>query len=212
MSFYLGGHTITAAGWDGPRAVFVTFVSDYLAGWHWQLYAGRTLIGATHSPTARRVVGQVLADDAPATLTLIRVDAANRLTDYGASLPDVPTHRFALEWTATGYPADASHWDLTGNTAAGGDVDDANLIARIEYRGDFGYRFELPPLPTAGEWKYRLTPRDNALPSGNAGTAANITIDAELPPPDFALQSDGNRFTLTVDEGAGELVAGFAYA
>jgi hypothetical protein len=212
MSFYLGGHTITAAGWNGPRAVFVDFVSQYLTGWHWQLYAGRSLIGVTHSPTARRVAGQLLADEAPASLTLIRVDGASRLTDYGSLLPDVPWNRYALEWEPSGYAADASHWDLTASPAAGEAVDDTNLIARIEYTGDKPYRFVLPPLPTAGEWIYRLTPRDNALPLGNAGTAANVTITAELPPPDFALQDGGNRFTLSVDADAGELVAAFAYA
>ena len=211
MSFYLGGHTPIAAGWAGPRAVYVDFVSDYLTGWHWQLYAGRTLIGVTKSTTNRRVVGQLLADDAPASMLLIRVDAANRLTDYGASLPDVPWHRFALEWTASGYPVDASHWDLAASNAAGEDVDAENIIARIEYRGDMDYRFVLPPLPTAGAWKYRLTPRDNALPLGNAGTAANITIDAEIPPPDVALLSDGNRFTMAVDGDTSELVVAFSY-
>lgn len=62
--WYLGGHTIVGVGWEGPRAVRVDFVSQYLTGWQWQLYAGRKLIGVTTLPTARSVVGQLLVDDA----------------------------------------------------------------------------------------------------------------------------------------------------
>lgn len=207
--WYLGGHTYVGVGWDGPQAVRVDFVSDYLTGWHWQLYAGRKLIGVTSLPTARRVVGQLLVDDAPAQLLLLRVAAASRLTDFGQVIPAEAFHRYAIEFTVSGAQPDTHHFDITGSTAAGGSVDDTNLIARVEYRGDMVYRQPLPALATGGAWTFRVTPRDDALPLGNAGTPTDVTITAELPPADLALLDDGNRFTLAVD--AGDLVAAFTY-
>lgn len=207
--WYLGGQTIVAAGWVGPRAVYVDFVSEYTSGWHWQLYAGRTLIGVTAASTSRQVVGQLVVDDAPAPLTLVRVDAANRTTNYGDLIPRQPWNRYALAWTASSYPADADHFQITGSPAAGEAVSDDNVIARVPFRGDGDYRFALPPLATAGEWDFRITPRDNALPSGNAGTPTDVSITAEIPPADLPLDDGGNRFTLAVE--AGDLVAAFSY-
>lgn len=208
MSWYLGGQTIVGAGWVGPRAVYVDFVSDEDGGWHWQLYAGRTMIGVTQSSASRQVVGQLIADEAPATLTLVRVDAANRTTDYGALLPEVPWHRYRLNWTATSYPADTSHFDILASPSAGEAVD-SEPVARVPFRGNGDYSFSPSPFPSAGDWAFRIVPRDNALPLGNAGTATDVTITAALPPADLPLDSDGNRFTLTVD--AGDLIAAFAY-
>lgn len=207
--WYLGGHTIVAAGWVGPRAVYVDFVSQYTAGWHWQLYAGRKLIGATTSSTARMVTGQLIVDDAPAPLTLVRVDAANRTTDYGDLLPVLPWNRFILLWTVSGYPADAHHFDVLQSPAAGEPVDTDEPIARVPFRGNGSYNYPPAPLPTAGEWNFRIVPRDNALPLGNAGTATDISITAAIAPADVPFDADGNRFSLSVDEG--DLVAAFSY-
>lgn len=207
--WFLGGHTIVAAGWVGPRAVFVDFVAEYTTGWHWQLYAGRTLIGVTPASTSRRVVGQLVVSDAPAPLTLVRVDSANRTTDYGALIPRQPWNRFSLLWTAADYPADAHHFDITGSPAAGESIDSSNVIAREPFRGNGNYRFNLAPLPTAGVWEFRITPRDNALPLGNAGTPDDVTITAEIAPADLPIDEDGNRFDLAVDDG--DLVATFDY-
>lgn len=209
MMWYLGGQTIVGAGWVGPRAVYVDFVSEYTVGWHWQLYAGRTLIGVSTTSASRQVVGQLIADEAPAPLMLIRVDAANRSTNFGTLLPEAPWHRYRLNWTATSYPADTSHFDVLASPAAGEPVDDSEPVARVSYRGDGDYSFTPAPLPTAGEWNYRIVPRDNALPLGNAGTATDITIEAAMAPPDLPIDTDGNRFTLTVE--AGDLVAAFSY-
>ena len=93
-TWYLGGMRIVGVGWEGPRAVRVDFVSQHLTSWQWQLYAGRKLIGVSTLPTARSVVGQLLIDDAPAQLLLLRVAAASRLTDFGALIPAESFHRF----------------------------------------------------------------------------------------------------------------------
>ena len=206
--FFLGGHTIVAAGWAGPRAVFVDFVSQYSTGWHWQLYAGRTLIGVTPASSARRIIGQLVVDTAPAALTLIRVDAANRTTDYGALLPAVPWHRYRIRWSVSSFPADTSHFDVLAGPAAGEPVD-AEPVARVPFRGDGDYSHVPAPFPTAGDWSFQIVPRDNARPMGNAGTPTDIVISAALPPADLAFDGNGNRFSLTVD--AGDLVAAFTY-
>ena len=208
-NWYLGGQTPIAAGWVGPRAVYVDFTSSITRGWHFQLYAGRKLIGVTSTTTARRVVGQLVVSDAPAPLTLIRVRSSERTTDFGPQLPRLPWNRFVLVWSAADYPADAHHFRITAAREAGGAVDDTNELALVEYLGDIAYRHALPPLPTAGTWRYRISPRDDARPAGNAGTPTDVTIVAEVPPADFSLDDHGNRFTLTVD--AGDLVASFTY-
>lgn len=208
MAFFLGGMTLIGAGWLGPRAVYVDFVSTNTADVY-QLYAGKTRIGTTLRPSERRIVGQLFQDEAPATLTLVRVDKANRLTDYGDQIPYVPWHQYELQWTAAAMAADTDHFEITASSAAGEAVDSANILAKLPYIGDGAYQFVLPPIAETGSWIYRITPRDNAQPDGNAGTASNVTVNAVVPPPDFEQDSDGNRFTLAV--AAGELVVGFTY-
>lgn len=75
------------------------------------------------------------------------------------------------------------------------------LLARVEYLGDISYSFDLPELTSGGLWQYRLTPRDNALPLGNAGTAETVEIAALVYPADVALDEDGNRFQVALVEG-----------
>lgn len=207
--YYLGGMTITKTGWLGPQAVFVDFVSTYTTGWLWQLYANRSLIGHTVAPTERRVVGQLQPSDSPAPLTLVRVDPANARTNYGASLPALPWNRYALQWSAASYPADADHFEITGATVAGGAVDSENVIGNVPCIGDGAYQFVLPPFRTAGTWTFSITPRDDASPSGNAGTASTVAIAVAVPPPDLEFQADGNRFTASI--AAGVLTVGFSY-
>ncbi len=209
MSWYLGGQTITAAGWAGARAVYVDFVSTYGTGWHWQLYAGRLRIGTTDTSRDRRIIGQLIVSTAPAPLTLIRVDTPNRLTDFGPLLPPVPWHRFELRWSASSFPVDTSRFVLTASLAPGEEPDPANILAEPAFTGDGDYAFRLPPLPRSGDWKYAVTPYDNARPVGNPGTPAVVTVAAAVPPPDVALQEDGTRFSAAI--GGGNLLVTFAY-
>jgi len=206
--FYLGGLTPFNTGWLGPRAVYIDFVSDITTDYY-QLYAGRKKIGSTSSPRERRLIGQLVAGEAPATLTIVRVPPRNRLVDYGDRLPAVPWARYVLEWSALNYPSDAVRFDVTASTEPGGAPDPDNIVGVVRYTDQRAYSLLLPPLPESGEWTYRITPRDDAEPSGNAGTVTDVVVDAELPPPDLTLDADGNRFSLAVD--AGELVASFSY-
>ena len=197
MTAQMGGLQVTDLNWVGQHTLEVRFVTNLLNRFY-QLYAGRRLVGVTDSTTTRRIRGQVMPTDVPAPMTVLAVTPDDRLTDFGPQLPSRPWNRYRLDWSATSYPADSRFFDLASSPAAGEDVDAANVLARIEYVGDVAYSFDLPELTTGGLWKYRLTPRDNALPLGNAGTAAEVEIAALVYPADLVLRSDGNRFAAAV--------------
>ncbi|OGT59916.1 MAG: hypothetical protein A3E01_10760 [Gammaproteobacteria bacterium RIFCSPHIGHO2_12_FULL_63_22] len=208
MSAFLGGFAITFIGWAGPNAVDVRFTTAE-TGWLYQLYAGRTRIASTSLSTERRLVGQLVPDDTPTPLTIVRVSVADRLTDFGPQLPKWPWNRFSLDWTATGYPADTRYWDILASPTAGAAVDADNLVGRVLFAGDGDYQFHAPPVGSSGVWTYRVTPRDQTWPDGNAGDAAEVAVTALVPPKDVTEDSDGNRFTLA--STAGNLIAEFAY-
>lgn len=211
-TYYLGGMTVTDVGWIGPTSVYVDFVSQYDDddGWLWQLYANRTLIGVTRAVTERRIVGQLVDSATPAWLTLLRVAASSVLTDFGAQIPAGPFNRYRLDWTPSGSDADLHHWDVTMGAAAGEDPDPENVIARVPFHGDRAYSFNLPPFETPGTWTYAITPRDDALPLGNAGTPVEVAIVAAVPPPDLAFEDDEPRFTASVTSGV--LTVEFAWS
>lgn len=205
MTAFLGGLTITSIRWDGIRAIGIAFDSVYTDRVV-QLYGGRRLIGCTRAPSDRRVVGQLLPTLVPAPLTLLAVLPEDRAVDFGTQLPDRPWNRYALEWSAVDYPADAKWFDVLAGTAPG-ESPATFRVARVPFLGNTDYRFLLPPLTAGGAWEYAVVPRDGSLPEGNAGTPATVTIDAAVYPPDLTRQGDGSRFSIAVD--AGDLVLGF---
>lgn len=204
----LGGFTITRAGWTGPHAVRLDFVAAP-TGHQFQLYANRTLIGTTDSPSERSIVGLLPPSEIPAPLTLIRVDRSQVLHDFGPELPPVPWNRFRLRWSTAGFPADTDHVDIVASPAAGEPYDPANIVAGVPWLGDGDYQYELPPIGGGGTWQFAAIPRDDAKPLGNAGTPAIVSIVARVPPPDVAEDEDGQRFSLAAV--GGELTATFAY-
>lgn len=206
---FLGGHRITGLGWAGPQAVYVDFVSQHESGWLWQLYANRKLIGSTTTPLMRRIVGQLLPTRIPAPLTLVRVDEANRTTDYGALLPPQPWNRFRLRWSGVGLDSDTDHFDIIGATGPGVVPDPEFVLARVPYTGPVAYAFDLAPLSQSGAWQFGIVARDRCLPLGNAGDQTDVTIHAAVIPPDVRQDIDGNRFTLDAVEGF--VTADFAY-
>lgn len=207
--FYFGGMTPYRTGWLGPRAVYVDFLSEYTSGWLFQLYAGRRLIGATASPRERRVSGQLLVEDAPCPLTLLRVRPGLRWRDFSSHLPRLAWNRYVLQWQVDAYPPDAKAFEITSSRIAGEPVDPSHVLALVPYAGNRQYEFPLPPIASSGVWVYRLTPRDDAEPSGNAGDSVDVTIDAVVPPADVRLDDAGQRFSLEVVDG--ELTATFHY-
>lgn len=208
MSAFLGGFLITSIGWAGPNAVDVRFTT-LETGWLYQLYAGRTRIASTQLSTTRRLVGQLTPDETPTPLTIVRVSLGDRLTNFGPRLPAWPWNRFQLAWAASSYPADTRYWDILASPAADEPVDADHLVGRVLFAGDGAYTFSAPPVGGNGDWTYRVTPRDQTFPAGNAGDSQDVTVSALVPPPDVTADDDGNRFTLSVS--AGQLLADFIY-
>lgn len=202
--YYLGGHTITGAGWVGPQAVYVDFVSVE-TGCVWQLYANRLLIGASRIPGERRVIGHLTPSLSPAPLTLVRVDKASQFTDYGPELPLEYFNRFEMLWSTSG-SAHIDHFDIVGGRTPGGAVDTTNILGKVNFAGDGNYKWQLDPFSAGGTWNFGVLPRDAA---GNAGTLVQSALVVAMPPADVKPNIKGNRFTLAAE--AGTVTATFHY-
>jgi len=200
---FLGGFQITDVGWLGPQAVYCDFTSPYSAGWLWQLYANRTLIGSTRVPGERRIVGQLMPSISPTPLTLVRVAVADINSDYGNQIPRQPWNRFTLSWTSSG-SSNVHHFAVLGSVSSGGSA--TQLVANIPFTGDGAYSFQCAPVDGSGTWAYAIVPQDAA---GNSGAPITTTVIVSLPPADVAIADSGNRFTLAAV--AGTLTAGFSY-
>jgi hypothetical protein len=203
----LGQFRITSITWQGTHALRVTIETEHTDR-HIQLYAGRRLIGVTTTIGDLSVVGQLQPAHCPHAIMVVLVEAADRLTDFGADLPPRPYNQFDLAWSAAAFPADAKWFEITAATAADGAVDPDNIVARVKYIGDGDYAFLLPPINAPGNWPYTVTSRDDAEPQGN-GTPANIDRDALPYPPDVLINDDDTRLAAVVEEGV--LTVSFAY-
>lgn len=208
MTAFLGGFEITAVRRVGLAAVRVDVATDY-TNRLFQLYAGRKLIGVSSTAGVTFVVGQLQLAHCPHALTVVMVTDADRLTDFGSQLPPRPFNQFQISWQADSFPADAKWFELAAATAVDGEVDPDNIIARVAYLGDGDYQFTLPPVDEPGAWQYRITPRDDAFPAGNAGTPVTIEKEIYPYPPDVAVDAAGTRLTASVDDGV--LTVSFEY-
>lgn len=209
MTVLLDGVRITGVGWSGRRALLVEFETIYTDRLH-QLYAGRCLVGATRTIAERRILFQLNpTTGTPVTLMLAAVPDGEGSIDYGHLFGRLPANRYVLSWTAAGYPADADHFEITASTEPGGEVDPENVLKRLHFVGDGDYTWETPYLDGSGQHKFRITPRDDCEPAGNAGTATEITVYSLLPPDDVAFNADGSRFSLA--EAGGVVTLDFAY-
>lgn len=208
MIAYMGGFRITDVAWSGSHAIRVTVETDY-ADRYLQLYAGRRLIGVSESAGELSVTGQLQPAHCPHALTVLIVEEEDRLTDFGQQLPPRPYNQVDLDWSAASFPDDAKWFEITASTAADGAVDPDNILARVEFIGDGDYSFLADPINAPGDWSYRITSRDDAMPLGNpCDTPAEDTI-ALLPyPPDVAMD-DGIRLQAAVADG--ELTVSFAF-
>lgn len=210
--YFLGGMTVVAVGWVNPMVAYVDFVSQYDDGWLWQLYSNRTLVGATRIPSERRVFGQIAASVLPSPLTLVRVDQASVLVDYGPDLPDppwLPSNSYRMNWATSGMSADTDHFDVIRSDAAGESIDTSNVLARVPFVVDGSYTFDLPPFDANGGWAVGIVPRDDAYPLGNPGTTVQDTVTILTAPPDVQIQEDGSRFSVAV--AGGVLTASFVF-
>lgn len=196
---YLGGLEITHAAMIGPGLVRVEFASTYSSDYHYQLYCGRSLVGVTQSPAERAVSGGIIPSLYPEHITVLAVDPASRLTDYGSDLPDRPYNRVKLTVDTTGFPADTKLLEVTGSTEPGGAVDTSNILATLPFDAAGVKSVITDPLSGSGTWSFEVAGRDNTAPDGNRGDPLELTAEILAYPPDLALQADGYRFSVESD-------------
>lgn len=203
----LGGFRITGVGWAGRNAIYVDFVTPH-TGQFFQLYVNRRLAGVTASIHERRVDAQVWdAHLSAAPINLMRVDPAERFTDFGHVLEREPWNRYALQFTIPdGYDGDTHHFQILG--ASQPNTVPTEEIAQVPYVGPRTYTVDLPAIPTRPlpqpvdpnessrwqNWLYKVIPCDDAQPAGNRSHPTEITIPALIIPADLVLRPDGNRF------------------
>lgn len=197
MAAYLGGCRIVGAAWLGPATLRVRFVTTY-SDRLYQLYAGRRLVGATAAADERAIVGPLVPSAWPEHLTLVAVEPADRLTDYGPTLPPRPYNRVRLRVAASGWPADSKYLEVTGGTEPGGAVDPDNLIDRVLYDTDRTYAIDTDPLAGSGQWSFAVAGADKL---GNAGSALAVAASVVAYPPDVAMAADGSRLTVSAAGG-----------
>lgn len=195
---FLGGFALTGAEWLGTHALRITWSTTYGSDYHYQLYAGRTLIGVTTSTTQRQLVAQLQPSDWSQVLQLVAVTTANRLTDYGSLLPLRPYNRVRLVFTAAGMPSDTKWIEITSGTAAGEAVDTDNVLALLPFAGNRVYSWRSDPLAGSGTWNFAVAARDERPPGGNRGTALALSAAVLSSPPDVVPNSSGQRLTVTV--------------
>lgn len=208
MTVSTGGFEITEVRWVGRASLRVT-VATAFTGRYFQLYAGRQLIGVSSIAGEDFVIGQLFRAHCPHCLTVVMCEEGEQLTDYGSQLARRPFNQFQMAWNADSFPADAKWFELTAATAAGESVDTENVIARVAYIGDGDYRFLFPPVTEPGEWEYRITPLDDAIPSGNAGTPTDVTLSTIPYPPDVLMNDENTRLDVSIAEGV--LTVDFEY-
>lgn len=198
---FAGGLAIMSIVWVSPTAIRCVFTTTYGTTYLYQLYAGRIRIGSTFDGSERAVVGQLQPSLYPQEITLLAVDPAERLTDYGAELPLRPYNRVRLRFNTVGFASDTKYIDVTGSMEPGGAVDDSNLINRVLYDVDRTYEVITPALSGTGNWDFEIFGRDDKPAEGNAGTALAVSADVLAIPPDVVLNSDGTRLSVSVDSG-----------
>ena len=206
---YLGGTRFIFIGWFGPSAIRVDFESIYGSAYHYQLYAGRTLIGQTYSPSERFISAPLIPTDWPQWLQLVTVDPAERLTDYGSSLPDRPYNKAEISVTTSSWPSDSKVIEVSSGTVPGGAVDTANIVARQNWRTDTTYAMTTTPCGPSGSWNFQVAGRDDKPIDGNRGTALALSATLLTQPRDYALTAEGARFDVSAT--AGTATVSFTY-
>lgn len=197
---YLGGIGITQLVGMDTGQLLVEFESVYGGEYLYQFYLGRMLAGVTTSPYARSLMVEDLASVWPEHATLLAVDPAEALTDYGGQLPTRPYNRVKLSIDTTGMESGTRFVEVTGGTEPGGAVDPTNVLEREIFRGPGVFSIITDPLAGSGEWSFEIAGRDATVPDGNRGEALELTANITAHPPDVEGDEEG-RFSYSVAEG-----------
>lgn len=194
-----GGHRITSIAYISATAVRVRFTSS-LTGKLYQLYIGRRRVAVTEGEGQREIVAQYSATRYPEVFSLVAVDHADKLTDYGDSLPKRAYIRARVTFNTTGWSSDADLIKLFRSDAPGGAVNITTPRKTILYAGEKTYTMETDPLQGSGTWNIEVAGYDNRPNGGNKGTVGTGSVTVIATPPDLE-QSSGERFSISMDTG-----------
>lgn len=205
---YLGGIVITSVIWDEPSVLRVDFTSTHsVSTYKHQLYIGRQLVGVTDNSADRILFGTFTDFGIPEEVTVVAVDAAEHLTDYGDDLPSRPYARAKLTIVTSGWGSDKTTIEVSAGTEPGGAVESENIVAIETFVANGTYTIITQPMDASVEWNYEVVGRDGILPTGNRGTAVDISVDLLVYPQDVVSSETGPRLVLTTDSG--NLIASF---
>jgi len=197
---YLGGLEIVSVSWIDTHSIAVRISTTYTDKLY-QLYAGRSLVGVTSGYSDTVIIGTVVPALWPEHLQVLAVNSDEINNDYGSALPDRPYNRAKVTATVAGW-TDAKYLDVTAGTTVGGAVSDSNLIYREFFDTNRVYEMIVPAVGTfegSGTWNLEAVGRDDKETGGNLGTPQALSVDVLSHPPDVPLQSDGTRFTVSID-------------
>lgn len=203
MSVFYGGLRILNMRWQSATALEVRFASGHTDAYH-QLYVGDRLLTETQHPNQRQLVAYYPFHRWQEHWRVVAVTGADVGVDHSAKLPPRPKSTARVAWSTAGWTSDSDLIDIYQATSPGGAVDTNNRAARILYAGAKSYRWDSDPLGPSGNWAFRVQGRDNRPSNGNAGTAADATVDVVSIPPDFdtpfsvAVATGTATFTVTI--------------
>lgn len=199
------GHRITSVAWISATAMRVRFVSSLTGKLH-QLYIGRRRVAVTERESQRELIAQCSASRYPEVIQIVAVDRADKLTDFGESLPPRAYIRGRVTFSTSGWPADSDVIRLFRSDEPGGAVNTATPRKTILYAGEKTYTIETDPLQGSGTWNIEVAGYDDKPGGGNKGTVATGSVTVVATPPDL-VQVGGERFTVSVSSGTATITA-----
>lgn len=188
---FLGGFNVTSVEWIDSQSILVRFTSTYTRETY-QLYAGRTLIGATVDPDARSIVGRLSPSHYPQVLRLVAVADTEAGQEWGATFPPRPYNRARFVVDTSSFPADA---DVVELAVSGGET------YRQPHGGEAAQTLITEPLGPTGTFTFNVRSYDDKPSGGNTGTQLQTTQDILTHPPDVTQDSSGNRFIKSLASG-----------
>lgn len=205
---YLGGFRIVAASWASASSIRVDFVSTYGSLYQYQLYAGRSLIGATTSTDERRIIAPLSWSLWPQVLAIVAIDPSTAGTDYGSTLPPRPYNKAIVNVATSGWPSDSRLVAIAWGDSPGGAVNYSNEV-RTLYDTDRTYQLTSLPTGPSGSYNFAAYGIDDKPVDGNRGTVTSLTADLLTMPPDLVV-TDGARFTATATSGTATITYEYA--
>lgn len=205
---YLGGFRITSASWASASSIRVDFESTYDNQYLYQLYAGRSLIGATTSTLERRIIAPLSWSLWPQVLAIVAIEPSTAGTNYGANLPERPYNKVIATVTTSSWPSDSRLVAIAWGDTPDGAVDYANEV-RTLYDTDRAYVLTSNPIGPSGEYNFAAYGYDDKPDDGNRGSTTTFTADLLTMPPDL-VATDGVRFTATATSGTATITYDYA--